>query len=248
MLDLNSALASSDLVILVLTAAALGILHTILGPDHYLPFVMMSRAQEWSTRKTAIVVFWCGFGHVASSLVIGVFLAWGGMAVSEWAGSQWEFWHEARGNLSAWLLMGVGIAFMIWGIVKGLRRTTHSHMHIHSDKTTHSHLHSHNQSHMHVHKKTGSVTPWILFTIFIFGPCESLIPLILSSWSLAGTEGVLYVSIAFGFTTIASIMATVGVLLLGIQQIPMEGMNRWATTLAGLSLVLCGGAIQWLGL
>ncbi len=57
MSDLNTALASGNLVILLGAAATLGFLHSVLGPDHYVPFVMMARAQTWPRRKTAIVTF-----------------------------------------------------------------------------------------------------------------------------------------------------------------------------------------------
>ena len=249
MFELSSALASGDLYLLIVTAAALGLLHTIMGPDHYLPFVMMARAQDWSRKKTAWITFACGFGHVASSIAIGALLAWGGMAVSEWAGSQWLFVQELRGSISAWLLIGVGAAFAIWGIMSALRGKKHSHSHVHANNLTHAHEHDHNDEHMHVHaSKAKSITPWILFTIFIFGPCESLIPLILASWSTAGLGGVTLVSIAFSITTIGTIMGIVGLMLMGINRIPLGGLERWSTALAGISLIACGGAIQWLGL
>ena len=38
------------------------------------------------------------------------------------------------------------------------------------------------------------------------------------------------------------------VLLTGIKHLPLRRMDRWSTSLAGLSLVACGGAIQWLRL
>jgi hypothetical protein len=208
-------------MILLGTAATLGFLHTVLGPDHYVPFVMMARAQAWSRRKTAVVTFLCGFGHVASSLVIGALLAWGGMAAADWA----------------------------WGTIRACRGVKHSHTHIHADTTVHTHEHDHQRGHVHVHTdKSSRLTPWVLFTIFVFGPCESLIPLMLSAWSIAGGGGVTLVSLVFGLTTIFTIMGAVALLLTGIQHLPLGKMDRWSTSLAGLSLVACGGAIQWLGL
>ena len=38
----------SELIWMVLAAAALGVVHTLLGPDHYLPFIFLSRARGWS--------------------------------------------------------------------------------------------------------------------------------------------------------------------------------------------------------
>ena len=36
------------------TAATLGLVHTVIGPDHYLPFIVIGRAREWTLRKTLL--------------------------------------------------------------------------------------------------------------------------------------------------------------------------------------------------
>jgi hypothetical protein len=40
---------------LLLGAAAIALTHTVLGPDHYLPFVALARARRWSVARTATV-------------------------------------------------------------------------------------------------------------------------------------------------------------------------------------------------
>lgn len=59
---------SQELTILTITAASIGLFHTLLGPDHYLPFIVMAKAGKWSLFKTAWVTFLCGIGHVGSSI------------------------------------------------------------------------------------------------------------------------------------------------------------------------------------
>jgi ABC-type nickel/cobalt efflux system permease component RcnA len=249
MVDLDTALEAGNLPILLWTAMALGFLHTILGPDHYVPFVMMAKAQNWSRLRTAVVTFLCGLGHVGSSVAIGAVLAAAGMAFTEWEGSEWASLHEARGGLAAWLLIGVGAALFIWGAMRALRGHTHTHVHVHEDAMIHAHEHDHTGAHMHVHEsKVRHLTPWVLFTIFVFGPCESLIPLMLASWAVAGLGGTVLVASTFSVVTILTILGTVGVLTMGISCIPLGKLDRWLTALAGLSLVLCGVAIRWLGL
>jgi len=75
--------------------SAIAITHTLLGPDHYLPFVMMAQAGKWSRTKTAWVTAICGLGHVASSLVLGVLGVLAGVAVHRVQG-----WEAARGDWS----------------------------------------------------------------------------------------------------------------------------------------------------
>lgn len=41
------------ILILSVSAASYGVLHTIIGPDHYLPFIVMSKARNWDYYKTA---------------------------------------------------------------------------------------------------------------------------------------------------------------------------------------------------
>jgi ABC-type nickel/cobalt efflux system permease component RcnA len=210
---------------------------------------MMSKAQRWSRPKTMLVTFLCGLGHVGSSVVIGVALVLIGMAVGEWEGSSWADIHEYRGDLAAWLLIGIGAAFGVWGTVRALRGQSHTHAHMHEGETSHAHQHQHSKDHMHVHDaKVKGLTPWVLFTIFIFGPCESLIPLMLAAWAVAGWSGTALVAGIFSAITVLTILLTVELLLLGISRIPLGKLDRWSTALAGLSLVACGAAILWLGL
>ena len=63
---------NSSLALLSFTAISIGFLHTILGPDHYLPFIVLSQAKKWTLRKTMIVTFFCGIGHVMSSVILGL--------------------------------------------------------------------------------------------------------------------------------------------------------------------------------
>ena len=60
-----------ELYLLYASAASLGFVHTILGPDHYLPFIMIAKARNWSVTKTAWFTVLCGLGHVGGSIVLG---------------------------------------------------------------------------------------------------------------------------------------------------------------------------------
>ena len=51
----------STLWILSGTAVLIAFAHTIMGPDHYLPFIMLGRANKWSAKKVAIISMLCGF-------------------------------------------------------------------------------------------------------------------------------------------------------------------------------------------
>ena len=57
----------SEAQILLLTAASIAFLHTILGPDHYVVFAAMGKARRWSLAKTLRVTLVCGTGHVVKT-------------------------------------------------------------------------------------------------------------------------------------------------------------------------------------
>lgn len=246
---LEESLQSGSVVLLAWTALALGFIHTVLGPDHYVPFVAMAASEGWSRAKTMVITAICGLGHVVGSVLIAVVLIVLGTAIEGWEHSSLGTVHELRGDVAAWALMGVGAAYGLWGLRRALRAKTHSHHHHHHDGELHSHEHDHHGGHLHTHGRTvARLTPWVLFTIFVFGPCESLIPLSLASWGLAGLGAFLLVAVAFTVSTVLTIVALVALLQAGMQLLPLRTMERWTHALAGISLVACGAAIRFLGL
>jgi nickel/cobalt exporter len=232
----------ASLSILLVTAASLGFVHTLTGPDHYVPFVAMSRIGRWSLSKTMWVTALCGVGHVMSSVVLGLLGIGLGLAVTrlEW----FEGW---RGNIAGWLLLGFGLAYFVWGVRQALRNRPHSHLHLHQGGVLHTHDHGHAGQHAHVHTDTeraASMTPWILFTIFVFGPCEPLIPLLMYPAAKLSAWGVVLVAIVFSVVTIGTMSAIVLATTLGLAKLPLRGMARWGHAVAGLVVTACGAAIQ----
>ena len=232
------------MVILAGTAATLGFIHTVVGPDHYLPFIVISKARGWSVAKTAIITFLCGLGHVMSSIVLGFLGLVLGIAVFKL-----ESVEAFRGELAAWLLITFGFTYFVWGMHRAIRNRPHRHFHQHDGHDGHDHSHGHAEEHSHVHdSKTVSPTPWILFTIFVFGPCEPLIPLIMYPAAKGSMIAVAMVASIFGLTTIGTMLTIVCASFFGLSKLPFRKLERYAHALAGLAIFLSGGAIKFLGL
>lgn len=68
-------------ILLLVTVAAVGILHTIV-PDHWAPIVILARQQGWSIARTARAAAIAGLGHVTSTLVLGALLWVAGAALA----------------------------------------------------------------------------------------------------------------------------------------------------------------------
>jgi ABC-type nickel/cobalt efflux system permease component RcnA len=183
-------------------------------------------------------------GHVASSILIGAL----GIALG-WAVAGVEAFEGGRGGLAGWLLLGFGLAYMAWGIHRALRNRTHGHVHVKPDGSAHYHGHEHTGEHTHGkaagHKAgAGSMTPWILFTIFVFGPCEPLIPVLMYPAAKQSMAGVTLVAAIFALFTIGTMLTVVMVGSLGLAQMKWHALGRYGHALAGLIIAACGAAIK----
>jgi len=235
---------TTDLPLLATTAASIGVIHTLLGPDHYLPFAAMARARGWSAVRTAWITVICGVGHVMGSIVLGVV----GLAIGV-SLDRLEWIEAARGDLAAWLLVGFGLAYAAWGLRRAWRNRPHTHAHRHADGTLHVHEHRHQESHLHVHDAGAlAITPWALFVIFAFGPCESLIPVLMYPASQANWPSVALVTLVFAVATIATMLIAVMLMRRGLAAVGSAPLARYSHALAGSAICLCGLGILTLGL
>ena len=236
---------SGELSVLLIAAASIGFFHTLFGPDHYLPFIVMSKSGNWSLRKTALITFLCSIGHVLSSVLLGIIGIAFGIAVTKV-----EALESFRGNIAAWALIAFGLVYFVWGVRQALRNKPHQHFHSHKNGVNHGHNHTHDGEHVHAHieKESKNITPWILFVIFIFGPCEPLIPLLMYPAAKDNLLSLIFVTTTFGVVTILTMMSIVLISAFGISFIPVSRLERYTHALAGATIFLCGMAIQFMGL
>lgn len=234
----------SSISLLSVTAISIGFIHTLFGPDHYLPFIVLSEAKKWSTRKTMIITFFCGIGHVFSSVVLGLVGIAVGIELKKLVAIE-----SFRGNIAAWLFIAFGLVYMIISIKNLVRNKKHSHSHFHLDGQLHTHEHDHHSEHIHVHENdVVNTTPWILFLIFVFGPCEPLIPIVMYPAAKNNISGTILVSLLFAFATIGTMMAIVLAFRLGLKKINLKAVEKYNNLIAGTMIFFSGLAIQFLGL
>lgn len=242
---------SSEALILSLTAASIGVVHTLLGPDHFIPFVAMSRAGNWSARKTLWITTGCGLGHVAGSVLIGLLGLTVGVVLMKL-----EAFESLRGDMAAWMLIAFGLAYLTWGVVQAVRKMPRAHLHVHADDTLHSHQHGHDGGHVHVHAAAGgwpasgaataSVwSPWLLLLVFVFGPCEPLIPLLMYPAAKASPWAVAAVVAAFTLATVATMTLTVMVMRFGMSFLHLPQLSRFSHAFAGLAILICGMLVKF---
>lgn len=201
---------------LVTTAGGVALVHALAGPDHYIPFLALARARGWSMSRTLTVTAACGLGHVASSVLLGVLLV--GVAQSA---STWVAVEALGGEVAGWLLLGFGAAYTVWGVRVALAPRVALHR-VH-----------------HV-----ALGPWVLFLVFLFGPCEPLIPLVIVPAAQHSWGVLLSVCAVFGLVTVVSMTVVVAGAYLGAAKLAGSGRGRWSHALAGAALTACGVAVR----
>lgn len=234
-----------DSYFLIITAASIGFFHTLLGPDHYVPFIVLAQARGWSPLKTAVITFLCGIGHVGSSIIIGFVGIVFGIALNRLVDIE-----STRGVIAAWMMIAFGLVYLLWGIKHSLKHKEHTHFHFHSDKTAHYHAHNHTNEHSHIHpiKTYKQLTPWILFTIFVFGPCEPFIPILLYPAATNSVSDIVWVTVIFTITTVTTMIVVVSLSLYGFRILPRINIERHMHAIAGATILICGIGIAFLGL
>lgn len=238
---------TDQIVYFAALGGGVGFVHTVLGPDHYIPFIFLAKARHWKLQKTISITLLCGLGHVLSSVLlgfIGIALSYGVTELTDFEGQ--------RGTWAAWGFTIFGLAYMLWGLYRAYRNKPHKHIHIHDTGVVHEHSHEHLNEHDHLHakEKLTNITPWVLFIIFVLGPCEPLIPTIIypAIQERGSIAEAIIVSVVFMIVTLITMITMVVLLEKGIKMVHMKKMERYTHAIAGAMLLLSGIGILFLGL
>ena len=111
------------------------------------------------------------------------------------------------------------------------------------------HAHQHDGGHSHgAGDATRKTTFWALFIIFVLGPCEPLIPLLMAASVEVGLGAAVLVAVLFSAVTIGTMLIVVTLGYYGLELAASKRLERYAHVLAGLAIALSGVAIQALGI
>lgn len=205
-----------------LAALFTAVIHTLMGPDHYLPFVAIAKSRGYGLKKTLLWTLVCGIGHIVSALVIAILFIY----FSHWLSEENFVWiEENRGDIAAYSLIGLGAAYLLWAL-------------------RHRWLAGHQVKHHHLTlpDENKSITVWIVFIIFVLGPCEALLPILTAS-SVLGVSAVVSSTIIFSTATIATMLLAVTLGILGVNALRFNRLEAYAHEIAGGTIMACGLAI-----
>ena len=207
-----------SLWILLVSTASVAFLHA-LAPDHWMPFAAIARAQSWSKPKLLWVTFISGIGHVGISIIFSIIGIALGFSLSKLKGIEGH-----RGEVALWLLIGFGVAYMLWGVKKAKEAKRRKIEEI----------------------KKNTVAVWTMFAVVILGPCEPLVPLVFLGYNY-GYPGVIAVSLVFSIITIFMMLSQSLLAFMGVQLIKNDIADRYSHAFAGLVIALTGVFVMVMG-
>jgi nickel/cobalt exporter len=208
---------------LAIAAVTVGSLHTA-APDHWVPFVALSRARHWTARRTAAVTLLCGFGHVTVSALFGLIGLFFGIRMIESIGTR-------MGSVAPLLLIAFGVVYGLWGLRRMLAPRLHGHSHSRYD---------------HVHDPSRA-SAWTLFLLFSADPCVAVIPLLFAAAPL-GLAPTLGIVLLYEAATLGTMLLFVLPARAGARRLHAPWLDRSGDAAAGGLIAAVGVTVAVLGL
>lgn len=226
--------------ILITAAITIACLHTVTGPDHYLPFIALSKTRGWSFTKTLLWTILCGCGHVWSSVLLGL----GGAAIG-WNLSKISWLESVRGGIAGWFMLSFGLIYGIWGLFRAYSNKSHKHFDTYDDGEIYVYEHKHGQ--VIPSTERHKVTPWVMFIIFLLGPCEPMIPLLFFPAAQHSLHGMMLLIIVYTSFTLITMITMVCLGYYSISFFKTEKLEKYMHALGGITVFICGAGMVFMG-
>ncbi|GAC1388908.1 MAG: hypothetical protein NVSMB45_18760 [Ginsengibacter sp.] len=187
-------------------------------------------------------MFWtalCGCGHVWAS----VFLGLGGAALG-WTMSKYKILENFRGGIAGWAMILFGIAYTLWGIRKYKKNMAHKHFELSDQGQLYVYEHRHGA--IVTPGERHKVTPYVMFLIFVMGPCEPMIPLLYIPGVRNSISDLLILVFVYTACTLLIMFAMVFTGLYGFKLINTNKLEPFMPALSGFTILICGIGMTWL--
>lgn len=230
---------TNELVVLLGTAITIAVVHTLTGPDHYLPFIALARSRGWSFMRTFFWTIVCGCGHVWSSVLLGL----GGAALG-WSLGKINRLEGIRGGIAGWLLLAFGLLYLIWGIWRARNNKPHKHFEAGDNGNLYVYEHRHGQAVQS--RERHLVTPWVMFIIFLLGPCEPMIPLLFFPAAQHNTTSMLLLILVYTLFTLLSMLLMVVLGYYGLALTRTVKLEKYMHAIGGFTILICGAGMVFM--
>jgi len=229
----------TDFQLLAIAAVTIAFLHTLTGPDHYLPFIALAKARSWSLARTLFWVAICGCGHVLSSVLLAMI----GAAIG-WSLSKITWLESLRGGIAGWALLLFGLLYAGWGLLRSRQNVRHKHFDGYDDGAMYVYEHRHGET--VGPKDRHPVTPWVMFLIFVLGPCEPMIPLLSNPVAVNSAWKLLLLVMIYTFFTLITMLLMVSAGYYGLSFLNTDKLQPYTHALGGLAIFICGAGMVFL--
>lgn len=208
----------SDFSILpiLVTGAMIAVLHAAI-PTHWLPFVLAAKSQKWSWSKTSSILLIAGMGHVIMTTLLGALLFALGLGV----------YHQ----IESYFLIVACLSIFSFGVYQIYQYKT-GHKHTHCD---HTHEHHHSDEIKQTSKDGWAVLS--LLSLLTFSPCESFLPIYLTSVKF-GWLGFLLLSLVLAFGTLGTMFTFTWISTKTINKYKMDWIEDHEKLIVGVGLII----------
>ena len=101
-------------------------------------------------------------------------------------------------------------------------------------------MYEHNDGQIIAPKEKHAVTPWVVFLIFVLGPCEPMIPLLCFPAAKNSFFGIMLLIIVYTLFTLAIMLLMVVLGYYGFVFFRTEKLERYVHALGGMTILICG--------
>ena len=188
-------------------------LHAAL-PTHWLPFVLVGRAQRWSLTKNLLAVAAAGLAHIASTAVVGSLIVAAGMALDEIVAGLLP-------HLSAILLFGFGGFYLVRSVIRRPVMAGGPALDLAEPSVGHG------------------AAFWGLVAVMALSPGEVLLPIYMSS-AQEGVAALILLTGVFAVGTILGMTVFTTLARAGASVLKLERWARYEGAVLGLALIAIG--------
>ena len=190
-------------------------LHAAL-PTHWLPFVLVGRAQRWTLPKVLSTVATAGLAHIATTAVVGGLIVAAGLALDQWI-------EGLMPHLSAVLLFAFGGFYLIKAVVRRTAPLAANGATLELSEPTVSH----------------AAAFWGLVAMLAISPGEVLLPIYMSS-AQEGAGALALLTVAFAVGTILGMGVFTTLARAGASVLRLERWARYEGAVLGVALIGLG--------
>ena len=213
--------------LLFLSSCSTAIIHALI-PDHWLPFVLMSRAERWSDRRAAALTGLAGSLHVLVTLLAGALTILVGSATVQDLARRTG---HSLGSL-------IGLLLVIFGVSYGLfRHLREARVHAaagpgaaRAGDPPDGHVHAH--GHLLERWFHGALTAGTLVVVIGISPCALLVPILFAA-SAVGAGALLAAALGFALCTIGTMVGVTLVAARGMRRLDLPFFTRYGDLISG---------------